>query len=280
MGLYRIWLNPRVGKGAIGRKYPSKAYSVDVEARDLKHAKEKANRSPFWTGEITTLRSGDTSRDPYLQSSDPGRGTKFVHVYGTDVRTATVEQLHRLWNMKWAEPDTEGLRVIREEIRRRGLSPKWCAGWGNRSRRHGNATRDVPARGLKSYRYQGDYGWIMIGAKDDADALREAKRSLSRGAVTLARLQAWDGERYVAVRVHKGRARHGNAELQPGRFYGYKGHQVWLDTVPGGYFAMVQGTAIEARGKTAGEALKRLREKLDAGAANYARRHRRHRRVR
>jgi len=70
-------------------------------------------------------------------------------------------------------------------------------------------------------------------------------------------------------------SRHGNAELQTGKFYSYKGHRVWLDAVPGGYFAMVEGTALQARGTTQGEALKRLREKLDKGAANY-RRGRRH----
>jgi hypothetical protein len=70
-------------------------------------------------------------------------------------------------------------------------------------------------------------------------------------------------------------SRHGSAELQTGKFYAYKGHRVWLDAVPGGYFAMVEGTALQARGTTQGEALKRLRAKLDAGAANY-RRGRRH----
>jgi hypothetical protein len=85
--------------------------------------------------------------------------------------------------------------------------------------------------------------------------------------------QALAGHRNVVAHVRQHvEGRYGNAELQPGRFYGYKGKQVWLDTVPGGFFAMVQGTAIQARGKTAGEALKNLRSKLDAGAANYRRR--------
>lgn len=33
--------------------------------------------------------------------------------------------------------------------------------------------------GLWSYRYRGRYGWIMIGAKDDREAMREAARSTS-----------------------------------------------------------------------------------------------------
>lgn len=70
----------------------------------------------------------------------------------------------------------------------------------------------------------------------------------------------------MARHGNRRRTRHGNTELQPGRFYGYKGHQVWLDRAPGGgYFAMIQGTALEARGATQGEALKKLRAKLDAG---------------
>lgn len=48
----------------------------------------------------------------------------------------------------------------------------------------------------KSYRYRGRYGWIMIGAKDDEDALREAKRSTNEN-VHPARLQKWNGVEYV-----------------------------------------------------------------------------------
>ncbi len=48
--------------------------------------------------------------------------------------------------------------------------------------------RPMAAAGWKSYRYKGTYGWIMIGAIDDADALREARRSCS-GPVSLENLQ-------------------------------------------------------------------------------------------
>ena len=50
---------------------------------------------------------------------------------------------------------------------------------------------------------------------------------------------------------------------------------MWLDVVPGGYFALVEGTAIQARATTQAEAFKKLREKLDTGAANYRRKGRR-----
>ena len=64
MGLYRIWLNPRgVGRHAINRDLPAaKPYSVDIEAPSMEAAKKRANSSPLWTGEITTLRSGDSKR--------------------------------------------------------------------------------------------------------------------------------------------------------------------------------------------------------------------------
>lgn len=35
----------------------------------------------------------------------------------------------------------------------------------------------MAAPGLISYRCKGRYGWIMIGAHDHADAMREARRS-------------------------------------------------------------------------------------------------------
>lgn len=57
--------------------------------------------------------------------------------------------------------------------------------------------KPLAAAGLISYRYRGRYGWVMIGARDDADALREARRSVE-GAVTRDRLQRWDGERYAS----------------------------------------------------------------------------------
>jgi len=50
-------------------------------------------------------------------------------------------------------------------------------------------------RSFISYRAKGRYGWIMIGAKDDADAMREAGRSTD----TVITLERWDGTRYVGV---------------------------------------------------------------------------------
>lgn len=51
------------------------------------------------------------------------------------------------------------------------------------------------AHGLTSYRYRGRYGWIMIGARNDADALREATRSSSI-TIDPSNLQRWNGTAY------------------------------------------------------------------------------------
>ena len=55
------------------------------------------------------------------------------------------------------------------------------------------------APGLTSYRYMGSYGWIMIGAKTDLDALSEAGRSLTNCKPTIDGLQKWNGEKYEYV---------------------------------------------------------------------------------
>lgn len=59
--------------------------------------------------------------------------------------------------------------------------------------------KPLAAPGLISYRYLGLYGFIMIGATDHNDALREAKRSIGYGEPTIDNLQVWDGSKYVKV---------------------------------------------------------------------------------
>lgn len=55
------------------------------------------------------------------------------------------------------------------------------------------------AHGLTSYRYKGFYGYVMIGAKNDQDALNEANRSLTGNAAILEFLEKWDGKEYKGV---------------------------------------------------------------------------------
>lgn len=61
--------------------------------------------------------------------------------------------------------------------------------------------RPLAAPGLISYRYLGAYGWIMIGAKDDTDALNEAQRSTGQDTRGV-NLQVWKASGYVAVRIY------------------------------------------------------------------------------
>jgi len=57
-------------------------------------------------------------------------------------------------------------------------------------------SKPCAAPGLTSYRYRGRYGWVMIGATDTADALREAARSID-GPATLEHLERWNGTEYA-----------------------------------------------------------------------------------
>ena len=58
--------------------------------------------------------------------------------------------------------------------------------------------RPLADKGLKSYRYRGRYGWIMIGAHDVPDALREAARSTD--SIKISNLEELDGTSYVSVK--------------------------------------------------------------------------------
>lgn len=55
--------------------------------------------------------------------------------------------------------------------------------------------RPLAASGLTSYRCKSRFGWIMIGARDHDDAMREARRSWD--GARIADLEVWDGARYV-----------------------------------------------------------------------------------
>lgn len=58
--------------------------------------------------------------------------------------------------------------------------------------------RPLASHGLVSYRYRGDFGFVMIGAKNHFDALNQARRSISRRPDPRL-LEVWDGEKYVPV---------------------------------------------------------------------------------
>ena len=59
--------------------------------------------------------------------------------------------------------------------------------------------RPCATKGLTSYRYRSTFGWVMIGATDDTDALNEANRSIKPDIADLSKLQVWNGQSYVNV---------------------------------------------------------------------------------
>lgn len=61
------------------------------------------------------------------------------------------------------------------------------------------STLPMAAPGLISYRALARYGFIMIGAKDDQDAYREALRSTD--AQYIKTLERWNGESYIPIEI-------------------------------------------------------------------------------
>lgn len=57
--------------------------------------------------------------------------------------------------------------------------------------------RPLAAHGLVSYRCRSPFGWIMIGARDKADAIVQAMRSSQRA--DLSTLEVWTGARYESL---------------------------------------------------------------------------------
>lgn len=57
-------------------------------------------------------------------------------------------------------------------------------------------SRPLAARGLKSYRYRLPFGFVMIGALNDLDALNQAGRSIDH-TPQVANLQHWNGLAYI-----------------------------------------------------------------------------------
>ena len=70
------------------------------------------------------------------------------------------------------------------------------------------------APGLISYRYEGPFGFIMIGAVSDEDALDEAKRSLTGSTLSPDKLQVWDGNTNTYKNVYPGCSRHKIATIR------------------------------------------------------------------
>jgi hypothetical protein len=57
--------------------------------------------------------------------------------------------------------------------------------------------KPLAAEGFTSYRCKSSYGWIMIGARDNEDAMREALRSCDKAK--REDLQIWNGKEYTTI---------------------------------------------------------------------------------
>lgn len=86
--------------------------------------------------------------------------------------------------------------------------------------------RPCAAAGLKSYRYRGESGWIMIGAENHDDALRESLRSTQLGG-DIARLEVWDRDHYVPAMSFA--ERHRRMALSLGRAWSSADRSVLYD---------------------------------------------------
>ena len=64
--------------------------------------------------------------------------------------------------------------------------------------------RALAIMGLISYRYRhGAYGFVMIGACDDEEALQQARLSISPDHPTPENLEVWNGSEYVPSAIAK-----------------------------------------------------------------------------
>ncbi len=62
--------------------------------------------------------------------------------------------------------------------------------------------KPMAAKPYISYRYASSYGGIAIGAMNDAEALKEAARSISGNEVPdIGLLERWNGEAWINCKV-------------------------------------------------------------------------------
>ncbi|MFC7462051.1 LPD11 domain-containing protein [Hydrogenophaga defluvii] len=76
-------------------------------------------------------------------------------------------------------------------------------------------SKPLAAAGFLSYRYRQPHGFVMIGAKDDDDALKQAGRSIE-GAPQLTDLERWNGTTYSPVVADM--SVHGQLDKSPDAF--------------------------------------------------------------
>lgn len=102
--------------------------------------------------------------------------------------------------------------------------------------------KPLAAEGLLSYRCKGQFGWIMIGAKDDDDAFSEALRSCA--TAKREGLQKWDGTAYVPCTMPEMRQAYVIVEPEMGIYLGgCMGLGFWTKLDPAGQPSAVTFTS-------------------------------------
>lgn len=90
-------------------------------------------------------------------------------------------------------------------------------------------SKPLAAPGLLSYRCKGLFGWIMIGATDDADAMVQAKRSSTHAK--REDLQKWDGNAYVPCQIQGENSNHRSIAGDPKLFVEELGYDICEDSL-------------------------------------------------
>lgn len=105
--------------------------------------------------------------------------------------------------------------------------------------------KPLSASPLLSYRCKDVFGWIMIGAKDDADAFNEALRSNPKSKIE--HLQKWDGQAYVPCTAPKKKQSYVITEPEMGIYLGgCLGLGFWSKLDPFGQPSAVTFESIQA----------------------------------
>lgn len=146
---------------------------------------------------VNYLAEGDTVKD---SPRGPGTITGITAAGFPQVNHVAVAWLERTDGVIFDPRGVRKAAIARSRESKTGLGHAIATAAMSASERNsplGMCDRPLAAPGLLSYRCKNHYGWTMIGAKDDADALAEAKRSSD--SASMDKLQKWNGTEYVPV---------------------------------------------------------------------------------
>lgn len=154
----------------------------------LKTYRENDPRTPYRViGRRVPIN--DNPRDG-VWFSKPGIGWKLV----------TTQRGKTFTSPKTYDTKQDAINVRRMSLRETpGIKMRIKRAARNPRRRGDLGLQDRPlaSKGLTSYRLKMPHGYVMIGAKDNAEAMREAGRSVDRPERFA--LEVWDGSKYTPV---------------------------------------------------------------------------------